>query len=569
MRAKGPLPLSRKRTNLILMRFIAFACALIFVSTILSAAPSPSPEPASPISAARIKAGVEKLSSDEFLGRGPGEEGEKKTIAYLAQAFEKAGLEPAGENGGWFQEVPLVRLDRQPGATLTLKVGDKETPLVLGRDASLSLRNAGSTSLKDAPLVFAGYGVVDSGKGWNAYEGVDMKGKVAIILANDPDFEGGRDLGFEGRRMAYAGRSGAKFEAAAKAGAAGLVIIHEEVAASYPFSQIGSGDALPAMVFAPLNPSAIQFSSWITLDVAQKLLTETGLKLEDLKTKSRDPAFRAFAMKDASLSATGEIKATPFKSHNVLAQLKGKSQPNEYILYGAHWDANGQNGPDKTGDGIRNGAVDNATGTAEVLELARAFKNGPPPARTVLFAAWAAEEKGLLGSEYYASHPLHPLARFAAVINLDPHVVLPAARDIELIGVGRTTLEDDFARIAKAQNLRVTPEPNPEAGWYFRSDHYPFAKRGVPVLAFRAGRDLVDGGTAAGQKIVSAYNANCYHQPCDQFDSKWTFAGTVQEASVAFSLGQELANSTAWPDWKEGNEPKSLRAQSAAERAPR
>ncbi len=509
--------------------------------------------------AARAKKARRKPSPTSLkLSRKPGSSPRAKTAA---------GSRKSRSSGSIVDPAPL---SRSSSATRKRHSCSGATP-------SLSLRNAGSTSLKDAPLVFAGYGVVDSGKGWNAYEGVDMKGRVAVILANDPDFEGGRDLGFEGgrdlgfegSRMAYAGRSGAKFEAAAEAGAAGLFIIHEDAAASYPFSQLGSGDALPAMVFTPLTPSTVQFASWITLDVAQKLLTETGLKLEDLKTMSRDPAFRAFAMKDATLSAAGEIKATPFKSHNVLAQLKGQTQPNEYILYGAHWDANGQNGPDKTGDGIRNGAVDNATGTAEVLELARAFKNGSPPARTVLFAAWAAEEKGLLGSEYYASHPLHPLARFAAVINLDPHVVLPAARDIELIGADRTTLEDDFARIAEAQNLRVTPEPNPEAGWYFRSDHYPFAKRGVPVLAFRAGRDLVDGGTAAGQKTVSAYNANCYHQPCDQFDSKWNFAGTVQEASVAFSLGKELANSTTWPDWKEGNEYKSLRAQSAAEQAPR
>lgn len=545
------------------MRTIFLACAFTLASTLVNAAPSPTPA----ISAARIKADVEKLSSDEFLGRGPGEAGEEKTIAYLAQAFEKAGLAPAGENGTWFQEVPLVRLDRQPGATLSLTVGGQEIPLALGRDASLSLRNPGPTAVKAAPLVFAGYGVVDAAKGWDSYKGIDMKGKIAVILANDPDFEAGRDLGFEGRRMAYAGRSGAKFAAAAKAGAVGLVIIHEDAAASYPFSQLGSGDALPAMVFAPLTPSTTKIASWITLDVAQDLLSKTGLKLEELKTRSRDPGFRAFPMKDATLSASGEVKATLFKSHNVLGQLKGKSQPNEYILYGAHWDANGQNGPDKSGDGIRNGAVDNATGTAEVLELARAFASGPAPARTVLFAAWAAEEKGLLGSEYYAEHPLHPLARLAAVVNLDPHVVLPAARDIELIGVGRTTLEDDFARVAKAQNLRVTPEPNPEAGWYFRSDHYSFAKRGVPSLAFRAGRDLIDGGTSAGQKIVSAYNANCYHQPCDQFDPSWTFAGTVKEASVAFSLGKELANSTAWPDWNDGNEYKALRAKTAAERA--
>ncbi len=250
----------------------------------------------------------------------------------------------------------------------------------------------------------------------------------------------------------------------------------------------------------------------------------------------------------------------------MLAKITGTTRPGEFVLYGAHWDANGQNGRDKKGDDIRNGAVDNATGTAEVLEIARAFKAGEPPARTVIFALWAAEEKGLLGSEYYASHPLYPLATTAAVINLDPHVVLPAARNLELIGVGRTTLEDDFARIAKTQNLQVTAEPNPEAGWYFRSDHYPFAKRGVPALAFRAGRDLVDGGTAAGQRIVAAYNANCYHQTCDEFDARWTFAGTVQEASVAYLLGNDLAKSGAWPTWNAETEYRPLRNETETER---
>jgi Zn-dependent M28 family amino/carboxypeptidase len=199
--------------------------------------------------------------------------------------------------------------------------------------------------------------------------------------------------------------------------------------------------------------------------------------------------------------------------------------------------------------------------------MARAFKAGEPPARTVVFAAWTAEEKGLLGSEFYAAHPLYPLATTAAVINLDPHVVLPAARDVELIGGGRTTLEEAFAKVAQAQHLRVTPEPNPEAGWYFRSDHFSFARRGVPALAFRAGRDLIDGGTAAGQRIVAAYNKNCYHQPCDQFDARWTFAGTVQEATVAYTLGRHLANSDAWPSWNAGNEWKPLREQTDSERA--
>ena len=394
-----------------------------------------------------------------------------------------------------------------------------------------------------------------------------MAGKIAVVMANDPDFEGGRDLGFEGRRMAYNGRVGVKFEGAAKAGAAGVLVIHEEAAASYPFSQLASGDALPAFVLAPLKPSPLKLSGWITGEVAADLLKRSKLTLPSLKTRARDPKFRAFPLEGASLSASGELKATPLVSRNVIAKITGATRPNEFILYGAHWDANGNTAPDKSGDAIRNGAVDNATGTAEVLEIARAFKAGEPPARTVLFAAWTAEEKGLLGADHYAANPLYPLATTAAVINLDPHVVLPAARDLELIGGGRTTLEDDFARVAQAQGLRVTPEPNPEAGWYFRSDHFPFARRGVPALAFRAGRDLVQGGTAAGDRIVSAYNKNCYHQPCDEFDPKWTFAGTVQEASVAYALGRELANSSAWTSWNGGVEFKALRDATEAERS--
>jgi Zn-dependent M28 family amino/carboxypeptidase len=546
---------------------LSLIASLFALTAALSAqTPVATSAPATPISADRIKQDVRILSSDEFLGRGPGEPGDEKTVAYLADAFAKAGLEPAGENGTFFQDVPLVRLDRQAGATMTLKLGGKTIPLALGLDATLGLRNPDRTTVTDAPLVFAGYGVVDPARGWNAYEGVEMGGKIAVVLANDPDFEAGRDLGFEGRRMAYVGRVGVKFEAATKAGAAGVLIIHEEAAASYPFSQLASGDALPAFVLAPLKPSPLQLSGWITREVALDLFKHSKLTLPALKTRARDAGFRAFPLEGASLSASGEIKATPVVSRNVIAKITGATRPNEFILYGAHWDANGHTAPDKSGDAIRNGAVDNATGTAEVLEIARAFKGGEPPARTVLFAAWTAEEKGLLGADYYATHPLYPLATTAAVINLDPHVVLPAARDIELIGGGRTTLEQDFARIAKTHGLRVTPEPNPEAGWYFRSDHFPFARRGVPALAFRAGRDLIEGGTAAGNRIVSAYNTNCYHQPCDQFDPRWTFAGTVQEATVAYSLGRELANSESWPRWNPGNEFNALRDETEAER---
>lgn len=519
---------------------------------------------ATPIAAVGIAADARTLSSDAFGGRGPGEPGEAATIRYLAARFAAAGLQPGGEHGGWTQDVPLVRLDREPGATMVVD----GTPLVLGRDAALALRNAGATAVAAAPLVFAGFGIVDAKTGYDAYAGVDMAGKVAVILANDPDFEAGRDLGFEGRRMVYAGRVGAKIEAAAKAGAIGALIIHEDAAASYPFSQIGSGDALPAMAPAPLGVSAVRFSGWLQRDVAVALLQRHGLTLDALKKRARAPGFRAFALDDSTITVTGTIRATPVVSHNVVARLPGTTRANETVLYGAHWDANGMNGP-VAGDGIRNGAVDNATGTAEVLAIARAFAHGPRPARTVVFALWTAEEKGLLGSDYYAAHPLFPLATTALMINLDPHVVLPAASDLELIGGGRVSAEADLRRIAATQGLRVDDEPATEAGWYFRSDQFSFAKRGVPAITFRAGRDLVAGGVAAGSALVADYNAHRYHQPSDEFDPKWTFAGTVQEASVAFALGAEVANAGTWPGWNAGSDYAPLRETTAAERLPR
>ena len=522
---------------------------------------------AAPLSSSRIKEHVQILSSDAFGGRGPGEPGEAKTIAYISNALAAAGFEPGGEHGGWTQDVPLVRLDRLPGATMTLGFGGTVRPLALGRDATLALRNPGRTLLTDAPLVFAGFGVVDAKLGWDAYAGVEMTGKVAVVLANDPDFEAGRDLGFDGRRMALAGRFGSKVEAAARAGAAAILVIHEAAAASYPFTQVGSGDALPQMVQAPgPAPSAMMASGWLLLDVAKALLKAGGFDLEALKMQARNPGFRAFRLPGATLSFDGAVRATSVISHNVIGRLPGSSRPGETVLYGAHWDANGTNGPDTTGDAIRNGAVDNATGTAELIEIARGFAHGKRLARSIVVAAWTAEEKGLLGSDYYVKHPVYPLATTALVINLDPHVVLPAARDIELIGGGRTPVEADLSRIAAKRGLRVDPEPAPEAGWYFRSDHYSFARAGVPAIAFRAGRDLIDGGLTAGASRVAAYNQGRYHQPSDAFDATWTFAGTLQEATVAFDLGRAVANGTAWPSWNAGVEYDLLRVATAAQR---
>jgi Zn-dependent M28 family amino/carboxypeptidase len=520
---------------------------------------------AGPIDPARIKADVHTLSSDAFAGRGPGEEGEAATIAFLAKQMATAGLAPGGEAGGWLQSVPLVRLDTVPGGTAAIRAAEQVTVLRDGPDLDINPTNAGATSLSDAPLVFAGWGAPDPARGWDAFQGVDVKGKVVIMLAGDPDLEGGKDLGFGGRSLVFNGRGGAKAAAAAKAGAIGVLFIHEAVAYSWPYAQAGDSIRVPSFAYAPLKPNALQFSGIVRGQAILPILARIGLTLPALKLRARSASFRAFPL-EATVSVSATNIAKEVVSHNVVGILRGAKRPKEYLLYGAHWDANGHNGPDRTGDMIRNGAVDNATGTAELLEVARAFSAGKPPARSVVFAAWTAEEKGLLGAEYYAQHPLYPLARTAAVINLDPHVVLPAARNLELIGPGQTDLESLLVKAAREQRLRVDPEPSPEAGWYFRSDHYPFAQRGVPALAFRAGRDLKVGGVKAGQPTVEAYNIRCYHQPCDEFKASWTFAGTAQEALAAYRVGRMVADGAFWPGWLPGSAYAEARRSTEGER---
>jgi Zn-dependent M28 family amino/carboxypeptidase len=424
----------------------------------------------------------------------------------------------------------------------------------------------------DAAIVFIGYGIKAPDLGWDSFLGADLRGKVALVLANDPDFEAtpkSPSFGqFGGKALVYSGRFGAKVAAAQAAGAAAVFVIHEDAAASYPWRQVANGDRLASMEIggadAPASSSIL--SGWLRRGVAEHLLRSAGLELDRLKIAARDPQFQPLTIRNASISVDLTMASHDFVSHNVLARIAGHTRPEELVIYGAHWDANGKGAPNRQGDDIRNGAVDNATGTAELLEVARAFAKSAPPDRSVLFIAYTAEERGLLGSEFYASHAIYPLERTAAVINLDPHVMLGRARNIELVGGGRTDLEDDLARAAKAEGLRLDPEPHPEAGWYFRSDHYSFAKRGVPALSFRIGRDLVDGGLKAGTARAEDYNINRYHQPGDEFDRRWTFEGSAQEATVAWRVGADLANSARWPSWRPGIEYARARAQSAADR---
>ncbi len=522
---------------------------------------------AAQISAERIKADVQTLASDDFAGRGPGQIGEEKTIKFLAAQFGKAGLAPGGEKGGWFQDVRLIRYDRGP-VTAAASVGGTTIPLVAGKDITAASRILGETRLTDAPLVFVGYGIAAPEIGWTGFAGANLKGKVAVFLSNDPDFEAATPGPFGGRTLVYAGRFGAKAEAAFNAGAAAVLVVHETAAASYPWSQVGNGDSLPTFGLDSGTPDAnpAGLRGWLHRDTAVELFERAGLDFEALSVAARDGGFVPTPIGSATLSASFSTTATPLVSRNVVALLKGTKHPDETIVYGAHWDANGLADPDATGDRIRNGAVDNATGTATLVEIARAFAAAPKPDRSILFIAYTAEEKGLLGAEWYAAHPLRPLETTVAAFNLDPHVVLGPTRNLDLIGGGRTPLEDDLRRVAQAQGLRVDEETIPEAGWYFRSDHFAFAKKGVPTVYFRAGRDLVTGGLAAGDAGATAYNEARYHQTTDEFDPAWDFTGAAQEGRVAYALGAELANSRRWPGWNDGVEYKAVRDRSAAAR---
>ncbi len=522
---------------------------------------------AAEIDAGRIKEHVRILASDAFAGRGPTQAGEQKTIDYLARQFAAAGLQPGGEKGSWFQDVPLIRYERISSPRLSLTVRGQTLSLIAGRQVTAGSGIVGRTELQAAPMVFLGYGMVAPELGWNSFEGVDLNGKVAVFLAGDPDFEVPGRGEFGGRALVYGGRFGAKVAAAAKAGAAAVLVIHETAPASYPWSQVAGNEGAPTYGLPPARgASPFGLTGWLHRDAAVDLFRRAGLDFEALRVRARDKSFRALTIGDARLSASLETRATPVVSRNVVARLTGSRYPQETVIYGAHWDANGIGAPDPAGDAIRNGAVDNATGTATLLEVARAFAKGRRPQRTILFIAYTAEEKGLLGAEHYVANPLTPLETTAAVFNLDPHVVIGEARSLDLIGGGRTELEQDLSRVAARHSLRVEEERSPEAGWYFRSDHFAFAKKGVPALAFRAGRDLVQGGRAAGDAAIQDYNANRYHQTNDEFDPAWDMAGAAQEGQIAYELGRELANSRRWPTWNEGVEYKPIRQATAASR---
>jgi len=533
------------------------------------------PAHAQTVAPQQLEQSVRVLASDLFEGRAPGTVREERTIGYLVGRFQALGLEPGGPDGQWVQSVPLLHTRLGQAEVLGVKQGSATTAWTAGKDVYLStLQPRDKVAISSAPLLFVGYGVSAPERGWDDFKGADLKGKVAVFLINDPDFEAakGDDAAgkFGDRTMTYYGRWTYKFEEAARRGAVGALIVHDTPGAGYGWNVVVSpGGENYDLVRAPDKLTSLQLQGWIEGGAAARLFAGAGLDLGSLRTQARSKGFRPVELKGASFSAAFPVTQDVIKSANVLARIPGAKRPDETVMYGAHWDAYGKGAPDAQGRIYRAGANDDALGIAGLFEIARAFKAGPAPDRSILFAAWTAEERGLLGSEHYAQNPVWPLDKTVANLTIDILQTAGKAKDVILVGKGQGTLEDDLARAAAAQGRVVTPESLPERGLFYRADHFSMAKRGVPVLlmmGIAGASDLVEGGRAAGQAWVDAYTGQCYHQACDAVDATWKLDGAAQDVDLMLAIGQDLATSTRWPQWKPGSEFKSVRDASATAR---
>ncbi|MFZ2996013.1 M28 family metallopeptidase [Sphingobium sp.] len=548
----------------------------LMLATGLTAALSAAlPLHAQTIAPAQLEQSVRTLASDLFEGRAPGTIGEDRTIGYLIGRFQALGLEPGGPDGQWVQSVPLLHTKLGQAATLAVAQAGNTTPWTFGKQVYLStLQPKNNVAIDKAPLVFVGYGVAAPERGWDDFKGADLKGKVAVFLINDPDFEaaqGDDAMGkFGGRTMTYYGRWTYKFEEAARRGAIGALIVHDTPGAGYGWNVVVSpGGENYDLVRALGKLTSLALQGWVEGTAANTLFSNAGLDLATLRKQARSKSFRPVELKGATFSAAFPVTQEVVNSANVLARIPGTKRPDETIMYGAHWDAYGKGAPDAQGRIYRAGANDDALGIAGMLEIARAFKTGPAPDRSVLFAAWTAEERGLLGSEHYALKPVYPLDKTVANLTLDILQTAGKAKDVILVGKGQGTLEDDLAKAASAQGRVVTQESLPERGLFYRADHFSMAKRGVPVLllmGIAGASDLVDGGRAAGQAWVDAYTGQCYHQACDAWSADWNLDGAAQDIDLMLTIGRDLATSTRWPQWKDGSEFKAIRDKSAAVR---
>jgi len=508
---------------------------------------------------------IKVLSSDSFQGRRPFTAGETKTIDYLVKSYTALGLEP-GNGNGYTQDVPLVEISPVGTPNLQLQSPKGNTNFQNLNDFVLWTERPDSVIRIDASdVVFAGFGVVAPEYNWNDYAGLDVKGKIVLVMVNDPGFYD--STLFKGHTMTYYGRWTYKYEEAARQGAKACLIIHNTAAASYPFTVVQSSNGgVKLHLDTRSNPSyQLAVQGWITSETAKKFLMAAG-KDSSLLVAAQHQGFKAVPL-NVKVSASLAVKEVYNMSHNVIAKITGSKYPDEYVLYSAHWDHLGIGKPDAKGDSIYNGAADNASGTAALLQIARAFESqSQKPERTIIFLSVTAEEQVLLGSAWYGQHPVYPLAKTVANLNIDVLNTYGPTKDITYSGKGQSELEDYLADEAKKNGRYIAPEDHPEAGHYFRSDHFSFARAGVPSLTADGGVDDLTKGIAYGKQKHDEYTANRYHQPADQYDSTWDLTGGLQDVELLYTIGERLANIHEWPQWKAGSEFKAARDQTAGER---
>jgi Zn-dependent M28 family amino/carboxypeptidase len=556
-------------------RNVISAAALLLAACASADQQAPAPAPTStiaafnspPLSAEALLDHVRVLASDEFEGRAPGTNGERLTIEYLERAYAAAGLQPGvtlpDGSRSWRQETTLVAatLNAPPVLTLNGRDGARQYQYAT-QFSAWTRRLEPEINIENAPLVFVGYGVNAPELGWNDYAGVDMRGKIAVILINDPDFETGDDRGFGGRAMTYYGRWTYKFEEAGRQGAAGAIIIHETAPAAYPWAVIQSstGSARWDIVRPDRGANRAGFEGWINNEVAMETFRRANLDFAELKARAQRRGFRAVRMNltgSLALSTRVEQRTT----YNVVGLLPGTTRPDETIIYSAHWDHLGRC-PAIDGDDICNGALDNATGTAALIELARRFSAQGRPERSVAFIALTAEEQGLLGALYYMQHPVFAPRNTVAAINMDGINNFGRTRDIEVVGFGKSEMDDLIAVAVQAQGRRVAPDSSPEAGYFYRSDHLHFAQLGIPVLYTSNGVDMIEGGVDRGNALNAAYVANNYHKPSDEVTPEWDMAGGVEDLEALYAVGRRLADGNEWPQWRANAEFRAAREAS-------
>ncbi|MEL6530911.1 MAG: M28 family metallopeptidase [Pseudomonadota bacterium] len=518
------------------------------------------------ISEQTMKDITRELSTDEFEGRMPGTKGEELTVALLTERFEAAGLQP-GNGESWVQEVPLVEITGKNFAPLTITNGETDLVYDFGSEwVGVTYKEDAATQLANSEMVFVGYGINAPERGWNDYEGIDVAGKTVVILVNDPDWENENLEGtFNGRAMTFYGRWTYKYEEAAKQGAAAAIIVHDTEPASYGWNVVESSWTGPQAYpqYGDNPPARTTMNGWVQKEVAREVLAAAGQDLDELSAAAKTEDFEPVELgMTASTSFENDFRS--FTSQNVIGVLPGSEAPDEYIIHTAHWDHLGRCTPASDGDDICNGAVDNATGTAALVALAEAHSKAGAPKRSLVFLAVTAEESGLLGAYYYAANPTFPLDQTVGGINMDAFLMAGKANDVTVVGPGKSQLDMFLQKALEADGRSITPNPSPEAGYYYRSDHFAFAKQGVPMLYVDGGVDLIEGGIDAGTALADDYRENRYHGPKDEYDENWDWSGVMSDLQLFYRIGRSMAESSSWPNWNEGDEFRGTRDESCA-----